>query len=115
MSFKKLLALTVMVSCFQISFAQKKTTSQPSHRTWSSQSNIYEVNLRQFTTSGSINEFSKHLSRLRKMGVEILWFMPVTPIGIEGRKMTSADLGSYYAVRNYKAINEEFGTMNDFK
>lgn len=115
MSFKNLLALTVMVSCFQISFAQKKTTSQPSHRTWSSQSNIYEVNLRQFTTSGSINEFSKHLSRLRKMGVEILWFMPVTPIGIEGRKMTSADLGSYYAVRNYKAINEEFGTMNDFK
>ncbi len=45
------------------------------------------------------------------MGVEILWFMPINPIGIEGRKMTEADLGSYYSVRDYKAINPEFGTM----
>lgn len=49
------------------------------------------------------------------MGVEILWFMPVTPIGIEGRKMTKDELGSYYAVRNYKAVNEEHGTMAGFK
>lgn len=49
------------------------------------------------------------------MGVEILWFMPITPIGVTDRKRTSADLGSYYAVRDYKAINEEFGTMTDWK
>ena len=49
------------------------------------------------------------------MGVEILWFMPVTPIGIEGRKMTTTELGSYYAVRDYKGVNEEFGTMKDWK
>ncbi len=86
-----------------------------SHPKWSSQSNIYEVNLRQYSATGSIKNFEKHLTRLKNMGVEILWFMPLTPIGIEGRKMTSADLGSYYAVRDYKAFNEEFGTMADWE
>lgn len=82
---------------------------------WSKQTNIYEVNLRQYTASGSFTDFAKSLPRLKDMGVEILWFMPITPIGIEGRKMTEADLGSYYAVRNYKAVNEEFGTMDEWK
>lgn len=49
------------------------------------------------------------------MGVEILWFMPVTPIGVEGRKMTEKDLGSYYAVKDYKGFNPEFGTMDQWK
>jgi len=85
------------------------------HPSWSEQSNIYEVNLRQYTASSSIKDFEKSLPRLKKMGVEILWFMPITPIGIEGRKMTSNDLGSYYAARDYKAVNPEFGTMADWK
>ena len=88
--------------------------SQKPHPAWSFQSNVYEVNLRQYSASGSIKDFEKHLPRLKNMGVEILWFMPVTPIGIEGRKWTKADLGSYYAVRNYKAFNEEFGTMKNW-
>jgi glycosidase len=49
------------------------------------------------------------------MGIEILWFMPITPIGIEGRKMNESELGSYYSVRNYKEVNPEFGTMADWK
>ena len=49
------------------------------------------------------------------MGVDILWFMPITPIGLEGRKADGTQLGSYYAVRDYKAINPEFGTMEDWK
>ncbi len=49
------------------------------------------------------------------MGVDILWFMPITPIGIEGRKATESELGSYYSVRDYKGINPEFGTMDDWK
>lgn len=85
------------------------------HPSWSLQSNIYEVNLRQYSKSGTFKEFAKHLPRLRKMGVEILWFMPITPIGIVERKMTASDLGSYYAVRDYKGINPEFGTMKEWK
>ena len=106
--------VTILLLGIQYNYAQK-TFLKFSHPAWSTQSNIYEVNLRQYSVSGSIKEFEKHLPRLRKMGVEILWFMPITPIGIEGRKMTMEELGSYYAVRDYKAVNEEFGTMDDWK
>ena len=86
-----------------------------SHPSWSGQSNIYEVNLRQYTPEGTIKAFEKSLPRLKEMGVKILWFMPITPIGIEGRKQNESELGSYYAVRNYKEINPEFGTIEDWK
>jgi alpha-amylase len=108
----------LFISCLpKISTAQNtgSVSGKFSHPAWSGQSNIYEVNLRQYTVSSSIKDFEKSLPRLKKMGVEILWFMPITPIGIEGRKMTGSDLGSYYAVRDYKAVNPEFGTMDDWK
>jgi len=76
------------------------------------QSNIYEVNVRQYTPEGTFNAFAKHLDRLKKMGVEVLWFMPLNPISKVDRKGT---LGSYYAVSDYTAINPEFGTMTDWK
>ena len=78
---------------------------------WSATSNIYEVNLRQYTPSGTINEFSMHLERLHNMGVEILWIMPVQPIGIDKRK---GSLGSYYSIKDYMSINPEMGTMEDW-
>ena len=104
------LLAVVIVSCNEPAKSDKKDET-----IWSKQTNIYEVNLRQYSASGSFTDFEKNLPRLKEMGVEILWFMPITPIGIEGRKMTEAELGSYYAVRNYKAVNEEFGTMDDWK
>ncbi len=107
--YRQLILIAISILFLNISFAQN------SHPSWSSQSNIYEVNLRQYSASGSIKDFEKHLPRLKNMGVEILWFMPITPIGKEGRKMTEDELGSYYAVRDYKAVNEEFGTMADWK
>ncbi len=73
---------------------------------------IYEVNLRQYTPEGTLKAFQAHLPRLQKLGVKILWFMPVHPIGVEARKGT---LGSYYSVKDYCAINPEFGTLADFK
>lgn len=82
------------------------------HATWSYSVNIYEVNLRQYTQEGNFEAFSKHLPRLRDMGVKILWFMPITPISEQGRLGT---LGSYYAVKNYIEINPEFGSLDDFK
>jgi alpha-amylase len=85
------------------------------HPSWSYQSNIYEVNLRQYSADGSFKTFARSLPRLKDMGVEILWFMPINPIGVEGRKATPKELGSYYAVKNYYAINSEFGTMDDWK
>jgi len=74
-------------------------------------SNIYEVNLRQYTDKGTIAAFTTHLPRLKKMGIDILWFMPIHPISIEKRKQ---GLGSYYSVADYKGLNSEFGSMEDF-
>lgn len=79
---------------------------------WSYDKAIYEVNLRQFTEQGNIKEFQKYLPRLKELGADILWFMPIHPIGEKNRKGT---LGSYYSVKDYKAVNPEFGTLEEFK
>lgn len=78
---------------------------------WVQSSNIYEVNLRQYTPEGSFEAFSRHMPRLKDMGIEILWFMPITPISREKRLGT---LGSYYACSDYTSTNPEFGTLDDF-
>ncbi len=79
---------------------------------WSHNANIYEVNIRQYTPEGTFDAFSQHLERLDLMGVEILWLMPVQPIGVENRK---GSLGSYYSIQDYTAVNPEFGTMDDLR
>lgn len=79
---------------------------------WAHTTNIYEVNLRQYTPEGSFNAFSKELPRLRDMGIETLWFMPITPIAQKNKK---GSLGSPYACSDYTSINPEFGTLEDFK
>jgi glycosidase len=82
------------------------------HPAWILQGNIYEVNTRQYTPEGSFTAFSQHLQRLKDMGVQTLWFMPIQPISRQDRK---GELGSYYAIANYTATNPEFGTMEDWK
>ena len=79
---------------------------------WIANTNIYEVNIRQYTAEGSFNAFAKALPRLKDMGVEVLWIMPIHPIGKINRKGT---LGSYYSISDFKAVNPEFGTAADFK
>src|SRR5690554_5544415 len=95
---------------------QKTTkTGQPQAEellAWSNDAVMYEVNVRQYTPEGTFDAFAEHLPRLKELGVEILWFMPIHPIGEKNRK---GSLGSYYSIRDYKAINPEFGTLEDFK
>lgn len=79
---------------------------------WIANTNIYEVNIRQYTNEGTFNAFAKSLPRLKDMGVETLWIMPIHPIGKINRKGT---LGSYYSIADFKAVNPEFGTADDFK
>lgn len=82
------------------------------HPSWILQGNIYEVNIRQYTPEGTFNAFATHLQRLKDMGVQTLWFMPIQPISKKDRK---GPMGSYYAIANYTAINPEFGTMEEWK
>lgn len=79
---------------------------------WANGAAVYEVNIRQYTHEGTFNAFKLHLNRLHHMGITILWFMPITPISLEKRQGSK---GSYYACSNYTEINEEFGSLNDFK
>ncbi len=79
---------------------------------WTHNTNIYEVNTRQYTSEGSFKAFSRELQRLKNMGVKTLWFMPITPIAQKNKKGT---LGSYYAASDYASVNPEFGTLDDFR
>ncbi len=80
--------------------------------TWANSATIYEVNIRQYTEAGTFKAFEANLPRLQKLGVKILWLMPIHPISELNRK---GSLGSPYAVANYKGINPEFGNEADFK
>lgn len=82
------------------------------HPEWSKNATIYEVNVRQFTPEGTFRALESHLPRLKKMGIDIIWLMPINPIGIEKRKGT---LGSEYSVKDYYGINPEYGNKKDFK
>lgn len=79
---------------------------------WKHTTNIYEVNIRQYSPEGTFNAFKKEIPRLKAMGVKTLWLMPITPIAQKNKK---GSLGSPYAASDYTAINPEFGTLDDFK
>ena len=83
-----------------------------SHHDWTYNLCLYEVNVRQYSNSGTFAEFETHLDRLKELGVGILWFMPIHPIGVVNRLGT---LGSYYSVKDYYGVNSEFGTFEEFK
>lgn len=104
--------VSIIFSCAGPEPEDQAREEEPVHPEWSKNANIYEVNIRQYTPEGTFEAFSEHLPRLKEMGVDILWLMPVHPIGVEKRKGT---MGSYYSVKDYKAVNPEFGDMEDFK
>ena len=81
------------------------------HPDWSYRSVLYEMNVRQLTHEGTLRAAASRLAFLRDLGVDVVWLMPVHPIGAEGRK---GSLGSYYSIRDYCAVNPELGSMEDF-
>jgi glycosidase len=125
-----LLSLLIVVSCktdnTKSVLSKDGILSLPE---WAKNANVYEVNVRQFSDKGTFNEFARHLPRLKKMGVDILWLMPIHPISMKNRKAkgdlnvedieSEAErknyLGSPYSVANYTEVNPEFGTMEDFE
>lgn len=119
MKIKNYIAIA-LIALLTISCGEQKETiesvstikSNVKHPEWSKDAVIYEVNIRQHTSEGTFNAFSKDIPRLKNMGIDILWFMPIHPIGEKNRKGTE---GSYYAVKDYEAINPAFGTEEDFR
>ncbi len=79
---------------------------------WADNAVIYSINTRQFTPEGTFAAVESHLPRLKDLGVKVLWFLPIHPIGKKHRK---GSLGSYYSIQDYYGINPEFGTLEDFR
>jgi len=79
---------------------------------WVKNAALYELNIRQFSQEGTFAAVEKQLPRLKKLGIDIIWLMPIHPIGEVHRK---GRMGSYYSVKNYLEINPEFGTEEDFR
>jgi glycosidase len=82
------------------------------HPEWSKNATIYQINTRQFTPEGTFRAAEQQLPRLKDLGVDIVWLMPINRIGEKNRKGT---LGSPYAVQDYFSVNPEFGTLDDLK
>ncbi|RTL46724.1 MAG: DUF3459 domain-containing protein [Burkholderiales bacterium] len=82
------------------------------HAAWSRQAVIYQINVRQYSQAGTLAAVQADLPRLKQLGVDILWLMPLQPIGTLNRKGT---LGSYYSISDYTGVNPEFGSMADAK
>ncbi len=85
---------------------------QIKHPEWAKNAAIYQINTRQFTPEGTFQAAQKQLPRLKELGVDILWLMPINTIGEKNRKGT---LGSPYSVKDYYGVNPEFGTLEDLK
>ena len=79
---------------------------------WTKNINLYEVNIRQYSEDGTFKAIENDLQRIKDLGVDVLWFMPIHPIGEKNRKGTQ---GSYYSVKDYKAVHPDYGSLQDFK
>lgn len=113
MKLKQLLLLAVATVCL-FGCKEQPITIQTNvqHPDWTANAVIYEVNVRQYTPEGTFAALEQHLDRLGEIGIDILWLMPVHPIGVEDRK---GELGSYYSVKDYYGINPEFGDLDSFR
>lgn len=105
-------AALLLFSCNSQQNNTENTTAAPVPEDPLANAIIYEVNVRQYSPEGTFEAFRTHLPRLKEMGVDILWLMPIHPIGVKNRK---GSLGSYYSVQNYKAVNPEYGTMDNLR
>jgi len=116
-----------LAACNSAEKQEEKTVTQlPSE--WIQNATIYEVNVRQYTPEGTLAAFEARLPKLKELGVDVLWFMPIQPIGKVNRKAVGdtfvQDLpnpdydkywGSPYSIADYTAVNPRYGNVEDFK
>lgn len=103
-----LVALSLLLPA-SVAFASAPNAVAPS---WVKSATVYEVNVRQYSANSKLTSVTKDIPRLKKLGVKVLWLMPIYPIGEENRL---GSLGSPYSIKDYKKVNPEFGTSADLK
>lgn len=109
-----LLCVALLASSFVACAADRDVSRERARTppTWMRDGVIYEIYPRAFSATGDFNGITTKLDELKDLGVNVLWLMPIHPIG---EKLKKGTLGSPYAIRDYFAINPEFGSTNDFK
>ena len=90
--------------------AQAASAALAPDTSWVARSALYEVNVRDFSAGGNLAGVTAGLARIRATGADVIWLMPIFPVGVLNAK---GPLGSPYAVRDYDAINPDFGTAAD--
>ena len=93
----------------------KVMQTEPTTPAWAANAVLYECNIRQFSPRGNFDGVTAQLQRLKDLGIDVLWLMPIHPIGLLNRKEKPGDLGSPYSVQDYYAVNPDFGTVSDLK
>ncbi len=106
--FALLMILLILVACGNNDQPQR----QVKHPDWITNKTIYELNIRQFSQSGTFKAVTLRMAAIKELGAGIVWLMPIHPIGEKNRKGT---LGSYYSVKDYLDVNPEFGAKEDFR
>lgn len=117
--------LVILLSSFLLAIACKRTNSDqaggaPSDTTalappapdWAKNATIYEVNIRQFSPQGTFKAVEAQLARLKELGIDIVWLMPIFPTT---HPKNPGAPGSIYTITDYQSVNPEYGTMADFK
>lgn len=103
------LLLPFLTHAQNTTIAQKQAVQAPQ---WVQEGIIYSIFPRNFSANGDINSITAKLEEIKKLGVTILWLMPIQPIGQQIKKGT---IGSPYSIQDYYAINPAYGTKADFK
>jgi glycosidase len=98
--------------CAFVTFAFWAKAQHRDAKSWSANAVVYEVNVRQYSEKGDFNSVTQQLPRLKNLGVDVLWMMPVHPIGEINRK---GGQGSYYSVKDYRGIDPSYGTESDLR
>ncbi len=106
------LSLTVALAAAALSSLAADLPSARTSPAWLREGAVYEVFPRNFSAEGNFNGITARLDELKAMGVNIIWLMPIHPLG---EKMRKGTIGSPYAVRDYFAINPDYGTEADLK
>src|SRR5919197_167154 len=111
------LVVIVAAACVQLAplaQGQRDVSREPARATreWVRAGVIYEIFPRVFSAGGNLGGVTAQLDRLRELGVNVLWLMPIHPIGREKKK---GSIGSPYAVRDYYAVNPDYGTAEDLR
>ena len=99
-----------LISCSEMN--QTPTKIAPISKERIANAVIYEANIRQYSPQGSFEAFTADLPKIKELGVDIIWLMPIYPISTTKSK---GSLGSYYAVSDYQKVNPEFGDLDDVK